>query len=510
MSLFGAIYPVIFLLIGLGLSLHFGDGNTMNGPSQVLLIVAGLLAISPNICKIYLQKFSLNRNLPFSDNIPNQNSNQLLSSNPNQKTNQLPTLFQNSNLNQSEAKVSLFLRNCWKQIYDNIKNVSIAIKILLLVGALIGSWSMSGILPNLILLGLNTIRPDLFLVGACIASAIISIASGSSWSTAGTVGVALMGVGEVWNFRPELVAGCILSGAYFGDKLSPLSDTTNLASGITKVPLVSHIRFMIPTTLLSLSISLVIYYFLGLDNVSDSKTSLDIRTLLESIYTLNVYSIAVPIGVLVLVMSGISAIPSLFMGIIGGIIIAIAIVSQEYIVIFESLLFGYTSNIGDPKLDSLLSGGGVIAMIPTILIILSAMVFGGCMQASGRMQRIIDEIQKIVHSERALVLSTMGFSLFANLTTSDQYLSIVIPGKTLRDSYDEMGVDRKILARCLEDSGTITSVLIPWNSCGAFMSTSLGIATISYLPFCFFHWIHIVISVGIVVFRKPHRILKSD
>jgi NhaC family Na+:H+ antiporter len=459
MSLVSALFPVIFLILGLVISLQFWEGDSIHGPSQVLLLVSGCIAFLPE----YIQKI---RQFGFS-----------------------------------HRSTRLYILHGIAKIHESIKNVSIAIWILVLVGALIGAWSVSGILPSMIVVGLDYIHPKYFLVGACLASAIVSIASGSSWSTVGTIGIALMGVGEIWGFHSGLVAGAILSGAYFGDKLSPLSDTTNLASGITKVPLQAHIRFMIPTTFLSFGICLVVYAILGWRQDDIELEVVGIHRILESSYPFHWFRVLLPFLVLVAVAVGISAIPSLFLGVVGGCIVAMCYTEETSSSILSSLVIGYESHIGHDSLDSILSGGGILSMIPTILLILSAMLFGGCMEASGRMARIIQEILSRVQSVRALILNTMGFCLFTNLTTSDQYLSIVIPGRTLRDSYIKMNVDQRILSRALEDSGTITSVLIPWNSCGSFMSTTLGISTIVYLPFCFFHWIHILISVSMATIK---------
>lgn len=448
MSLGNASFPVLVLIIGLVVSIHSWGKDSIQGPSQFFLLFAGFIAI-------FSQLASAIRNKAFR----------------------------------------IFARKLYLAILENVKNVSIAIWILFLVGALIGSWSVSGILPGMILLGLKTIRPDLFLVGACFACSLVSLASGSSWSTVGTIGLALMGLGKVWDFPPGLVAGAILSGAYFGDKMSALSDTTNLASGICKVPLSAHIRFMLPTTSLSIILSLVVYAILGFQFEPLTIENLGLESTLESAFPLYYPSFLVPIFVIAFVSLGLPAIPCLSIGVLGGVLISIGIRAQDFAIVLESLVFGYKSTLGDSSLDELLSGGGILAMFPTVVLILSAMVFGACMEFSGKMDRIISEILKMATSPKKLLYSTMGFCIFANLSTSDQYLSVVIPGKTLKPSYEKMNMDLRYLSRTLEDSGTITSVLIPWNSCGVFMSTSLGILTLAYSPFCFFHWIHLSITI---------------
>jgi NhaC family Na+:H+ antiporter len=448
MSFFSAIAPVLVLILGLFVSIQLWGKNSMMGPSQIFLLVAGLHAIFPH----FYVEFKMGKHRKFSKTV-------------------------------------------LSAIWENIQNVKVAIWILCLVGALIGTWSISGILPGMILIGLKIIRPELFLLGACFASAIVSLASGSSWTTAGTVGVAMMGLGEVWNFPQGLVAGAILSGAYFGDKMSPLSDTTNLASGISKIPLSQHIRYMIPTTTFSIVCSFFLYAILGFFFDAPISTGIEMESKISQVFPLYLPSFLVPLAVLILVAMGLPAVPCLMLGVIGGVFLAWGVQEESWLDIGHTMVFGFNSQIGDLELDSLLSGGGILSMFPTIFLILSAMVFGACMEVSGKMGRIIHEIIKRIQNPCDLILSTMGFCIFTNLTTSDQYLSIVIPGKTMKPSYDRMMVNPRNLSRALEDSGTITSVLIPWNSCGAFMSTSLGVATLVYLPFCFFHWIHLTTAI---------------
>ncbi|MCC5815954.1 MAG: Na+/H+ antiporter NhaC [Leptospira sp.] len=454
-----ALLPVLILILGLTLVLLFGNGDALQGPSQVLLILCGIFAVLEPI--IY-RKIRRERSIEHR----------------------------------------IYLATILKKILESIKNVSIAIYILILVGALIASWLASGIIPGMILFGLDTIHPSIFLVGACIACAIVSLVSGSSWSTVGTIGVALMGMGELWGYSSGMVAGAILSGAYFGDKMSPLSDTTNLAASMSRVPLTSHIRFMIPGTLFSMVLTLVIYSWIGYSKDGGELLVMDIQSFLSQNYSYNIWTAIIPTVVFLSVAIGIPALPSLGLGIIGGAGLAFYQMNLEFISIFYSLFFGFQSSLGNPSLDELLSGGGIISMIPTILLIISAMIFGGCMEGSGKIEIIIKTILKRIHTGRGLILNTMVFCYFSNLTTSDQYLSVVIPGKTMRDSFERMKVDERYLARALEDAGTITSVLIPWNSCGAFMSSTLGINTIKYSPFCFFHWIHILVSIYLALMNN--------
>lgn len=465
------IYPIVFLICGLGIAINIYGLDILMGSAQVLLIFSGLLAVVPNFLI-------------------------------------------------SGFKKGFSQKETWKIVFqsyhyskDGIQNVAVALGILVLVGMLIPSWASSGILHSLTYLGILIIDPNFFLVAACIISAIISLTSGSSWSTAGTIGLALMSIGGVLGYPLPLVAGAILSGAYFGDKLSPLSDTTNLASAISKVPLSQHIRYMLPTTLLSFFISILIYLSLGFFLIPESNPSNRIIEyfMQENAGKLNLWKILIPLIVLIFVGFGFPAIPSLALGIVLAWILGYFDLNISLMELIKYSFQGYESNIGIELLDKLYSGGGILSMLPTIFLILSAMVFGGCMQGSGKITSLIHLLQRKIQKPHQLVLATMFFSYFINLTTSDQYLSIVIPGRTLRDLFKEADLDPKKLSRALEDSGTITSVLIPWNSCGAFMSTTLDVSVLSYLPFCFFHWTQIFLSFFLVILkiRKEEPIKKK-
>jgi Na+:H+ antiporter, NhaC family len=454
-----ALLPVLFLILGLTLVLLLGNGDALQGPSQLLLIFCGIFAVVEPVIYKKIQK-------------------------------------------ENTIEFRGYAILIFEKITESIKNVSIAIYILILVGALIASWLASGIIPGMILFGLDTINPSIFLVGTCLACAVVSLVSGSSWSTVGTIGVALMGMGELWGYSSGMVAGAILSGAYFGDKMSPLSDTTNLAASMSRVPLTSHIRFMIPGTLFSMGLTLLIYSWIGYSHGEGDVQVMDIQSYLSDNYSYNVWTAIIPGVVFLSVAIGFPALPSLGLGIIGGASLAIYRMDLDLLSIIFSLFWGFQSSLGNPHLDELLSGGGIISMIPTILLIISAMIFGGCMEGSGKIEIIIKTILKRIHTGRGLILNTMVFCYFTNLTTSDQYLSVVIPGKTMRDSFERMRLDPRYLARSLEDAGTITSVLIPWNSCGAFMSSTLGISTIKYLPFCFFHWIQISVSICLALINN--------
>jgi len=395
----------------------------------------------------------------------------------------------------------------WDAILEGIKNsVSDALPallILLLIGSLAGTWLISGIVPAMIYYGLQIINPTYFLLAACIVSAIISVATGSSWSTIATIGVALLGIGQALGISEAMVAGAIISGAYFGDKMSPLSDTTNLAPAMAGTDLVTHIRYMTYTTLPSIVITLIIFMVLGFNlNVSNSPNDINvILTALHSKFHISPVLFLVPISVIFLIVRKVPAIPALFAGtLLGGLA---AIIFQPEIIIelgnsasyfkasFTTLInamSGDTSIVTDNELiNGLLSTGGMYGMLNTVWLIICAMCFGGAMEASGFLKCISDSLMKLATNTASLIATTTGTCIFFNMTASDQYLAIVVPGKMFKDAYKDQGLAPENLSRTLEDSGTVTSVLIPWNTCGATQAGILGVSTLTYLPYCFFN-----------------------
>ena len=395
----------------------------------------------------------------------------------------------------------------WGAILEGIKNsVSDALPallILLLIGSLAGTWLISGIVPAMIYYGLQIINPTYFLLAACIVSAIISVATGSSWSTIATIGVALLGIGQALGISEAMVAGAIISGAYFGDKMSPLSDTTNLAPAMAGTDLVTHIRYMTYTTLPSIVITLIIFMVLGFNlNVSNSPNDINvILTALHSKFHISPVLFLVPISVIFLIVRKVPAIPALFAGtLLGGLA---AIIFQPEIIIelgnsasyfkasFTTLInamSGDTSIVTDNELiNGLLSTGGMYGMLNTVWLIICAMCFGGAMEASGFLKCISDSLMKLATNTASLIATTTGTCIFFNMTASDQYLAIVVPGKMFKDAYKDQGLAPENLSRTLEDSGTVTSVLIPWNTCGATQAGILGVSTLTYLPYCFFN-----------------------
>ena len=360
--------------------------------------------------------------------------------------------------------------------------------------------------------GLQILNPEYFLIASCCICAIVSLASGSSWSTIATVGIALIGIGQVLGISEGLVAGSIISGAYFGDKLSPLSDTTNLAAAMSSSNLFSHIKYMMYTTIPSFLISIIIFFFIGLSIETTTTQNInDLLIALENKFNINYWLFLVPLIVVLLIIKKIPAIPSLMSGVILGGIFAIIFqpeiikeISQVntlnfkeyYMVVMNSIASEIQINTDNDLMNNLLNSTGMKGMLSTIWLVICAMTFGGAMQETELLKRISDPIIKHAKSNGSLIATTSGTCMFFNLTTADQYLSIVVPGKMFENSFKNKGLAPENLSRTLEDSGTVTSVLIPWNTCGAAQSAVLGVATLTYLPFCFFNLISPIMTIA--------------
>lgn len=396
----------------------------------------------------------------------------------------------------------------WEEIQNGIiKSISSAmasILILMIIGSLSGSWLLSGIVPAMIYYGLQILNPSLFLFAASIVCIIVSATTGSSWTTSATVGIALIGIGRAIGISEGLVAGAILSGAYFGDKMSPLSDTTNLAPAMAGTDLFTHIKYMTYTTFPSIAITLIIFLLIGLFGETDSsnKDTSELLAAISSKFNINGWLFLVPIGVVFLIVKKVPALPALLAGTLLGIVFALIFQPQiirevsgikgtGWTVIFigcMKALYGNISITTDyAEVNKLLHSGGMLGMMKTIWLIISAMIFGGAMESTGMLKKIAKSIISIVNSTGSLIASTTFTCGFFNFTASDQYLSIVVPGRMYADIYKEKGLAPENLSRTLEDSGTVTSVLIPWNTCGAYHSNVLGVATLDYLPYCFFN-----------------------
>ena len=391
-------------------------------------------------------------------------------------------------------------------IVKSITSALPAILILLLIGALAGTWMISGIVPTMIYYGLEILNPKVFLVAACIVSAIVSMATGSSWSTIATVGLALIGVGDALGFSLPMVAGAIISGAYFGDKMSPLSDTTNLAPAMAGTDLFTHIRYMAYTTIPSIVITLIIFLILGftIETKSDAANVQSILDTIQSKFYISPVLLLVPVVVIFLIVKKVSAVPALLIGTLLGAVAAIIFqpgiiesvsgVKGNYVYAsYKSSvdsMFGSVTMLEDGNsMQRLLSTRGMEGMMNTIWLIICAMAFGGVMEACGLLQKITSTVVSIAKSTGSLIATTASTCVFFNATAADQYLAIVVPGRMFADTYRDRGLAPENLSRTLEDSGTVTSVLFPWNTCGAAQSSILHVATGEYWMYCFFNLI---------------------
>lgn len=449
-NLLQALIPIIFLILLLSLNVYFFGDGTLDGSNQIALILAAGVA----------------------------------------------------------AIVALTVGFRWSTMLDgivsSISSAMSSILILLLIGALAGTWLLSGIVPAMIYYGLNILNPTIFLFAACVVSAIVSVATGSSWSTIATIGIALLGIGQTLGMSEGVVAGAIISGAYFGDKMSPLSDTTNLAPAMAGTDLFTHIRYMAYTTVPTISITLIIFLVLGFMN--DSKADIEqvglVQSAIQESFNINLWLFLVPVAVIVMIVKKISAIPALLMGsLLGGVF---AIIFQPQIIetvsggagnffeqSYKTVMLAMYGDINitthNDMVNELLSTSGMAGMLNTIWLILCAMVFGGIMESTKMLQVITAYIIRLANSTGSLVASTAGTCMFFNVTASDQYLAIVVPGRMFAKTYRERGLKPELLSRTLEDAGTVTSVLVPWNTCGATQSSVLGVSTWTYAPYAFFN-----------------------
>ncbi len=420
----------------------------------------------------------------------------------------------------------------WKDIQQgiikSIKSSLGAILILLVIGALSGTWMISGVVPTMIYYGLQILNPSYFLVASCIISAIVALATGSSWSTVATVGVALLGIGSVMGISEGMIAGAIISGAYFGDKMSPLSDTTNLAPAMAGTNLFTHIRYMMYTTIPTLIITLLIFTFIGfsLDTKSDAAGIENMLSVIDSSFYISPILFIVPLVVIGLIIMKVDALPALFVGTIAGAIAAVIaqpqIINQlsgikdnylmsSYTTFFSSIAGESNLQTGDEGMNELLSTGGMSGMLNTIWLVLCSMSFGGAMEVTGMLKKITSSVISSIEKTSVLVAKTAATCIFFNATASDQYLAIVVPGSMFADSYNENGLKPENLSRTLEDSGTVTSVLFPWNTCGAYHSGVLGVATGHYWIYCFFNLISPFMTIFIATINfKIRRISKSE
>jgi Na+:H+ antiporter, NhaC family len=453
-----SLIPVVVLILLLGTSVYlFGDASS-SGPNQLALILAGMVAAGLGVWQGYSWE------------------------------------------------------TLQKGIVHGISLSTGAVLILLMVGALIGSWILSGTVPTLISYGLSIISPSWFYATAAIICAVVALATGSSWTTAGTVGVALVGIATVQGLNIGLAAGAIVSGAYFGDKMSPLSDTTNLAPAMAGTDLFTHIRHMTWTTFPSFAIALVIFGVLGLvmGGGADAPEIARMQADLAAQFDISVIALVPAALVFTLVLRKVPAFPALLIGALTGCVFGVlfqretvlsfvgatelsaplALLKGAWTVLFD----GYTSASGNAALDELLSRGGMSGMLNTIWLILSAMIFGAVMETTQMLQRIAQAILGSVRGTGSLILATLATSIGMNVIASDQYIAIVLPGRMFRAEFKRRGLAAKNLSRTLEDAGTLTSPLIPWNTCGAFMAGTLGVPTLVYAPYAFFNLINPLVA----------------
>ena len=481
-SLFQALIPIIFLIIALSVNVLIFKDYSLDGSNQIILILSAGVA----------------------------------------------------------ALVALKLGYAWEEIQRGImKSINSAmpsILILLLIGSLAGSWLLSGIVPAMIYYGLDILNPTLFLFAACVVCSIVSVATGSSWTTAATVGIALVGIGRALGIHEGMIAGAVLSGAYFGDKMSPLSDTTNLAPAMSGTDLFTHIRYMTYTTIPSILIALILFLILGF--VSGGSGDIDqtgaIQAAIAAKFNISGWLLLAPVVVVVLIVKKMPAIPAILMGALLGVVFALIFqptlvqdigrevyggihqgasatgAVQAFVGTMKSLYGEVEIATGNAVVDDLLKSQGMFGMLKTVWLILAAMTFGGVMEGCGMLKRIAQGVISRIRSTGSLVASTAGTTVFFNLTASDQYLAIVVPGRMYADIYKERGLAPENLSRTLEDSGTVTSVLVPWNTCGAYHSGVLGVATVTYLPFAFFNYISPLMTIVFAYLKIKIRMKKDE
>lgn len=390
------------------------------------------------------------------------------------------------------------LRRMITEIWENLKSVFMPILILFLVGALTGTWLVSGIIPALVYYGLQVLNPEIFLPTAVVIAAIISVATGSSWTTSATVGIALVGIGSALGIPTGMIAGAVISGAYFGDKMSPLSDTTNLAPAMSGTDLFTHIKYMYITTVPTILITLIV--FTVLSGTIDTTGNADISNLLNSInnsFYISPWLFLVPGIVIAMIIMKTKPLMALGVGVLLAAVFAFifqgdlldSLSASKFQSIINAILTDVTIETDAEKLTELFSSGGMNGMIWTILLIICAMVFGGIMDAIGALAKITKSLLSVATSVFGLFASTVVSCLGLNIIASDQYLALVISGKMFKKSYEDKGLAPENLSRTLEDSGTVTSVLIPWNTCGAYQSGVLGVGVDQYFFYAIFNWL---------------------
>ena len=467
LSLFEALIPVVALISMLAYNIFFVEGQELLGAytNQYILLISGLIAA-------------------------------------------IVGFF-------NKVGFSLMLKEVW----ENLRTVFIPIVILIMVGALSGTWLFSGIIPAMVYYGLKVLNPEVFLPASVVISIIISIATGSSWTTSATVGIALIGIGTALGVPTGMVAGAVISGAYFGDKMSPLSDTTNLAPAMAGTDLSTHIRYMSYTTIPTILITIVAFTIIGM-NVNTNGNA-DINYLLhdiENLFHITPLLFIVPAVVVVLIVFKVKPFISLFIGVIAAAVFALIFQSDllkslpdsQLSTITQSIFIETSIETDNKILSELFNAKGMLGMLWTILLIISAMVFGGIMDGIGALERITEFLLKMAKSVFGLFSSTVASCMGLNILASDQYLAIVIPGKMYEKAYKDRNLAPENLSRTLEDSGTVTSALVPWNTCGAYQSSTLGVGVGEYFAYAIFNWLSPIMTLTFAAFRiKIRQLIKG-
>jgi NhaC family Na+:H+ antiporter len=456
-SLLDALTPIVVLVVFLASAVYLYGGDAIGGPVQVALIITAMIAGLIGV--------------------------------------------KNGHSVDSLGKAAV----------DSISTAVGAIFILLAVGSLIGTWNMSGTIATMTYWGLKILSPSWFYVATAIVCALIALGIGSAWTVIGTLGVALVGIATALGVSPEVTAGAVVSGAYFGDKISPLSETTNLAPAVAGTDLYTHIRAMMATTIPSILIALILYTIFGLRaDVTDAFDVVPALEAIESVFYIGILPMIPLIVVIVLAVRKAPPTLSIMAGaLLGGII---AVILQPDVVlafvadpslstpwamikgVWDAMATGFVANTGFAGLDALLTGGGMASMVNTVWLILSALAFGGIMDYTGSLARLIDPLVRRAKTDRSIVAATGVTAIGVNVIAADQYLAIVLTGNVYKTEYEERGIAPQTLSREIEDTATVTSPLIPWNSCGAYVAGTLGIETVAYFPFAFFNLINPLLS----------------
>ncbi|MDD6310698.1 MAG: Na+/H+ antiporter NhaC [Firmicutes bacterium] len=408
------------------------------------------------------------------------------------------------------AAVALYLGYKWdfieRAMMNGIYNALQAVIILMIVGILVGIWVVAGVVPAMIYFGLKLLSPSIFLVAALLICSITSLATGTSWGTMGTMGLALIGIATGLGIPPEMAAGAIISGAYFGDKMTPMSDTTNLAPAMAGTDVITHVKFMLLPTGIVYGISIVVFLIMGISySKSGQAAGLDevqaMSEALSGMFNINIFLLIPPLLVIVLVAFKVPAIPGITAGIIAGAILGVIFQhgSCGWGELMDCGMNGYVCETGNAAIDSLLSTGGINNMLFSVSLTIIAMMFGGIMEETGQLQAVVSKIMKLAKTPKSLVVTTEATCILSNAFMPEQYISIVVPGRMYQQTYKNMGLHPKTLSNALESAGTVTSALIPWNTCGVFILATLGVSTFDYLPYAIFNLL-MPITVAVMAF----------